>query len=256
MKFDTIHSYLEGIGSDTSIPLNHAKVLYDFILAKKPSECLELGFGHGVSSCYTAAALDEIGSGHLTSVDIVPAMKWQKPSIEELLSLTKLSNYVTVMREKTSYTWFLKKMIEENSSSDQCKPIYDFCFIDGPHNWAVDGLGFFLVDKLLKNDGWILFDDLKWTYAEKLKQGQTHSGGFSLFEMGDDERNTPHVDLIFRLLVMEHPDYSEFRIEDDWWAWAHKISSSEKKLIVKITNNSIPIRAARKIGRILQSINK
>lgn len=256
MKFHTIYSYIKNIPHTTGIPPNHGKVLYDFILAKKPKECLELGFGHGVSSLYTAAALDEIGSGHLTSVDLVSAMKWQKPSIEELLSLTKLSNYVSIVREKTGYTWFLKKMIEANSSSGQCSPIYDFCFIDGCKHWTVDGLAFFLVDKLLKRGGWILFDDLKWTYAGKFKQGQTQSGGISLLEMGEDEINTPHVDLIFRLLVMGHPDYSEFRIEDDWWAWAHKISSSEKKLIVKVTNNSIPFRAARKIGWILQSINK
>ena len=253
MKFDTICSYLEGIGSASAISPKRGKVLYDFILAKKPSECLELGFGHGVSSLYTAAAMDEIGSGHLTSVDLVSAMKWQKPSIEELLSLTKLSNYVSVVREKTGYTWFLKKIIEENSSSDQCKPIYDFCFIDGCKNWTVDGFAFFLVDKLLKHDGWILFDDLKWTYAhKKYKQGETQSGGISLLEMGEDEINTPHVDLIFRLLVMKHPDYSEFRIEDDWWAWAHKKPGAKKKLIVSgVQSSSIIPRALRRIKRLI-----
>jgi predicted O-methyltransferase YrrM len=86
MKFETICSYLEGIGSGAAIPASRAKGLYEFILAKKPSECLELGFAQGVSSCYTAAALDEFGTGHLTSVDLVPAMKWQKPAIEELLA--------------------------------------------------------------------------------------------------------------------------------------------------------------------------
>ena len=252
MKFDTIQSLLEGIGPETSIPASHGKSLYDFILAKKPAECLEIGFAHGVSSCYLAAALDEVGSGHLTSVDIVRAMKWQKPSIEELLSKTKLSSYVSVVRENTSYTWFLKKMIEENSSSDGCKPIYDFCFIDGPHNWTIDGFGFYLVDKLLKQDSWILFDDLKWTYASKYEGGQTHSGGLSLLEMGKDEIYTPHVDLIFRLLVMTHPDYSEFMIENDWWGWAHKKPGTERKLTAFTTpKGPILPRALRKIKRLL-----
>ena len=114
MKFETICSFLETLNLETATSPDYGKRLYDFILAKKPSECLELGFAHSASSCYTAAALDEIGKGHLTSVDIVPAMEWQKPAIEELLSKTKLEKYVTVMRENTSYNWFLKKKIEEN----------------------------------------------------------------------------------------------------------------------------------------------
>jgi hypothetical protein len=197
--------------------------------------------------------LDEIGTGHLNSVDIVPAMKWQKPSIEELLSKTNLGKYVTVVRENTSYNWFLKKKIEET----QGKQIYDFCFIDGSKNWTVDGLAFFLVDKLLKGDGWILFDDLKWTYETKISQGQAQSGGISLLEMGEDEITTPHIDLIFRLLVMQHPDYSEFKIENDWWAWAHKIPGTKKKLIVSNTKRkSILFRAASRIGRLLKSIKR
>lgn len=48
--------------------------------------------------------------------------------------------------------------------------------------------------------------------------------------MGEDELHSPHIELIFRLLVMQHPDYSEFKIQSDWWAWAHKINSSSKTL--------------------------
>lgn len=235
MKFDQIHSLVKGI---PFINPKQAKILYEFILDKKPSECLELGFAHGTSSCYVAAALDEIGEGHLTCVDLIPAMGWQKPSIEELLSKTGLQKYVTVEREMTSYTWFLKKKIESNSDSGICKAIYDFCFIDGAKNWTIDSCAFFLVDKLLKDDGWILFDDLKWTYSSKLSRGKTHSDGISLREMGEDELNTPHLELIFNLLVMQHQDYSEFNIIDDWWGFAHKkIAASKKTLFIEESYN-------------------
>ena len=47
------------------------------------------------------------------------------------------------------------------------------------------------------------------------------------------------------------------KVENNWWAWAHKISSPEKKLIVPSPeDNSILFRAVRKIVRILRSINK
>ena len=70
-----------------------------------------------------------------------------------------LGHRVTIHREINSYTWFLKKKIAGQSANGKCEPCYDFCFIDGAKNWTIDGLAFFLVDKLLKADGWILFDD-------------------------------------------------------------------------------------------------
>ena len=60
--------------------------------------------------------------------------------------------------EPKSYLWRLMKIIEQNS-----EPIYDFIFIDGGHDWYTTGYAFFLVDKLLKPGGYILFDDLDWT---------------------------------------------------------------------------------------------
>ena len=223
MKFETVRSHVEGIPYTQP---RWGELLYNFIVEHKPAECLELGFAHGVASCYIAAALDEIGAGRLTAVDLLDA-DWRKPSIEDLLSRAGLQRYVTVVRERTTYNWFLKKKIEENSSSKGCEPVYDFCFIDGPKNWNVDGLAFFLVDKLLRPGGWILFDDLYWTYGAK---GGEQTDGISHRTMGEDELNTPHIDLVFRLLVQQHPDYSEFKIQGDWWAWAHKVSAPSKSL--------------------------
>lgn len=219
MKFNEISFLVQGV---PYISQERGKELYEFILNKKPLRVLELGFAHGTSSCYIAAALDEIGKGNLTTVDLVSSKIKNKPSIEELLAKSGLERYVTINREVTSYTWFLKKKIEENSSLNICQPIYDFCFIDGSKNWTIDSSAFFLVDKLLKQDGWILFDDFKWTYAKKLSKGKSHSDGISIREMGEDERNVPHIELIFRLLVMQHPNYSDFNITDKNWAWAHK----------------------------------
>ena len=98
-------------------------------------------------------------------------------------------------------------MIEDCTQGAVCKPIYDFCFIDGAQNWSIDGLAFFLVDKLLKPGGWLLFDDLKWTYAEKEKRKDI-SDGVTIRALGEDEKLQPHVELVFELLVKQHPHYS------------------------------------------------
>ena len=252
MKFEVVRSQLEGI---PYIDPKRAQVLYNFIIENKPSECLELGFAHGVSSCYIAAALDELGAGRLTSVDLIPSMTWQDPAIEELLTKTGLAKYVSVKRERTTYTWFLKKMIEKQSSGNNCQPIYDFCFIDGPKNWTIDSSAFFLADKLLKEGGWILFDDFGWKYGNREQMY-----GIPLEDMGDDERNTPHIERIFKLLVMQHPNYSEFRVEEDDWAWARKVASPSKTLTLKETtvqfdgdnhsNTTFPARVLHKLANL------
>lgn len=56
-----------------------------------------------------------------------------------------------------SYCWTLAKHCENK------KPFIDYCFIDGPHTFAIDALAFFIVDKYLKVGGYIDFDDYSWT---------------------------------------------------------------------------------------------
>ena len=122
--------------------------LYNFICKEKPSSILELGHAHGASTIYMAAALDEIGSGVIETVDLSAAQD-RDPNLEKLTLDSGLNEFINIFREKNSYTWFLKKKIENCTSGHICEPIYDFCFIDGPKNWTIDGLAFFLVSKLL-----------------------------------------------------------------------------------------------------------
>lgn len=228
MQFDTIAAQLKGIPFTTP---ERGRKLYDFILQNKPKHCLELGFAHGVASCYIAAALDEIGTGTLTCVDLVSDSS-RSPSLTDLLQKTELDQKVDVRicREQTSYNWFLKKEIEAQTNKDgNCTPLYDFCFIDGAKNWTIDGLAFFLVDKLMQTEGWILFDDLNWSY---LVAGHDSSDGIEAATLSTDERAEPHVDRIFKLLVMQHPHYSNFKITDSTWAWAQKVKCATKTLSI------------------------
>ena len=225
MKFEGAYDILHDI---PFLDSRRARILYDFILREKPSECLELGFAHGVSSCYIAAALQELGRGHLTSVDLLLSID-RKPNLEDLLARTGLASYVTPVREHTSYNWFLKKRIEELLRAGKSLPTYDFCFIDGSKNWTIDGFAFVLVDKLLREGGWILFDDYDWTYGATGRDG---TDGINHLELGPDELNEPHIEAVVRLLVAQHPEYAEVRIEDGVWAYAHKVRSSHRTFVV------------------------
>ncbi|HEY7765844.1 MAG TPA: class I SAM-dependent methyltransferase [Aestuariivirgaceae bacterium] len=222
MTFEEAHRHLKGI---PHIGDEQAFELYRFIAREKPKVCLELGHAHGASSAYMAAALDDFG-GHLDTVDLVSARD-RVPNLEGLLAKMGLEARVAIHREINSYTWFLKKKIAAQSVGGLCEPCYDFCFIDGAKNWTMDGFAFFLVDKLLKPAGWILFDDYNFTYEKYMKRREVLDG-ISLRELGPDQRAGAQVEQIFNLLVRQHPSYSNFIVQNNSWAWAQKVPDGRK----------------------------
>lgn len=219
MKFENIRDILKGI---PHTPPEDGLILYNFVLENKLQNILELGFQHGVSTLYMAAAMDEIGNGKITTIDNLTAKEVQ-PTIIELADKTGLSKYINPVFANSSYNWELMKLIERNTKSNNCDPVFDFCFIDGAHNWETDGFAFFLVDKLIKKDSFILFDDLYWTYSESKGLKDTDFVKY----MADDEKNTPQVELIIKYLVAHHPNYEIIEIRDRW-AWVKKKGIIEK----------------------------
>lgn len=57
-----------------------------------------------------------------------------------------------------SYNWSLMKLLTENNH----QRLFDYCFLDGAHTFAVDALTFFLCDKMVKAGGYLDFDDYHW----------------------------------------------------------------------------------------------
>ncbi len=219
MKFEEIYSIVGGV---KYIKTKNSQFLYDFILKEKLTHILELGIAHGTATCYMAAALQELGKGSITAVDLLKNSF--KPSAEEQLQRSGLSEIANVVRMQTSYTWFLHDDILRNTKDNTCNEIYDLCIIDGPKNWTIDGAAFFFADKLLKKNAWIIFDDYNWTYAaadnrRDITDGITHR------LLSAEEKEIPHVRDIFELLVKQHPCYGNFMLlEDSGWALAQKIS--------------------------------
>ena len=155
----TLHARLKDIPHMT---IEQSEKLSRFITENSIYNVLELGFSQGVSTCYIAFTLKELQrtGAHVTTIDL----EWARdasPNVEQLAKEFGLEELLTVVYEAKSYTWTLMEMIEQGRHST-----FDFCYIDGAHSWDTDGFAFFLVDKLLKRGGWILFDDLDWAYDE------------------------------------------------------------------------------------------
>lgn len=251
MKFEDISSL---VGHVPFIINKNARRLYDLILKEKRTNILELGIAHGTATCFMAAALEELGGGTITAVDLIDAKDYFKPSAEDQLEKTGLSRFVTIKRMKTGYTWFLHDDIVKNTKNNICNEIYDLCIIDGPKNWTIDGAAFFFVDKLLKKDGWIIFDDYKWTYTSADSNSES-TDGITHRSLSKDEQEIPHIREVFEFLVKQHPHYGNLMVLDDGsWAFAQKTMVGDKtyRVVYEETLKDMAIKAFYKIYRTIK----
>ena len=217
MEFEQVAAAVQGIPFMS--PALGRRV-YDHVRRTRPEQVLELGTAHGVSAAYIAAALEANGLGHVTTVDHGGAVF--DPPPDRVLADANLAHRVTIVHEHSSYNWFLKQQIESASDdAGNCRPRYDFCYLDGCKNFNVDGLAVVLIEKLLRPDGWLLMDDLEWTYEHNpaiAPQGD----GRPLGPISHSERSEPHLLAVFELIVKQHPAFTKFIREDAWYGWAQK----------------------------------
>jgi predicted O-methyltransferase YrrM len=182
------------------------------------SSLLELGIFHGKSTAYMAAILEAMGRGRLVAIDRVDA-EAKNPNVYQVLRSLQLAHRVQVYLEPRSLTWRLMRLIEEHES-----PCFDFCYFDGGHSWDVTGYAFFLVDRLLKPGGWVVFDDLDWTYERMIKPGQPLPD--FLARIPEEERRTAQVRKVWDLLVGRSTTYERHDVIGNWGIARKRISSA------------------------------
>src|SRR3712207_8365464 len=113
------------------------RLVYDHVRATRPEAVLELGTAHGVGAAYLAAGLEDNGAGRLTTVDFAGAT--YDPPPEAVLARAGLAHRVEVVREFSSYTWWLKEQVQRRSDrAGNVDPLYDFAYLDGAKNWTIE----------------------------------------------------------------------------------------------------------------------
>lgn len=190
----------EQIGPLPYMTLEQAGIFYDFITGNHLENCLELGCFHGVSTAYIAGALQDLGSGHLTTIDLTTAVQ-RTPNVDSVLRRVGLRQYVDVFLEPRSFNWRLMKFLEEDRYES-----FDLCYIDGGHTWYDTGFAYCLVERLLKPGGWIVFDDLHFTFRDSSNRDKPW-----VRRMPDEEQITPQISRVFELLVETDPHFGSFR---------------------------------------------
>lgn len=191
-----------------------ATFMQNFVIKHDIKDIIEIGFFHGKSSAYFAAILEDLGRGHLVTIDRDTARQ-RTPNIECILSSLDLTHRVSPIYAERSYTWEMAKMIEAKP-----RPQFDLCYFDGDHLWDGTGFGFMLVDILLRPGGWIIFDDLKWTIDAAIRDRRKVPRSWRA--CSKDEQAVPAVKMVFDLLV-PHLGYTERATANSgWWGIARK----------------------------------
>jgi predicted O-methyltransferase YrrM len=219
MKFGDAARIVAGI-PPPHIPADRGRLLYEHIRGNKPGELLELGTARGGSAVFLGAALEANGAGHLLSVDST-RWRWRNPTPQEVLSNAGLAHRVTLDKRFSTYTWFLKSEIEKRiDENGAVHPAYDFIFLDGAKNWSTDGLAVLLAERLLRPGGWLLLDDLGWSYDQHWNSAWHYE--IEVAKLSKEERAEPHLRAVYDLLIKTNPAFDQFLIQDDWWGWARK----------------------------------
>lgn len=203
---EEVFAVVEGV---PNMNRKHGQIMTDFIREHRIRNVLELGFNHGVSTSYIAAA----ARGCVVTIDLASRLNL-KPSLEEHLSALGLLSKVCIFYEHTTYNWRLRAFLRMDP-----RPAFDLCFIDGAHTWEADALAFLLSVQLLQGGGFIIFDDLNYSFDKSPWWQQRRSAELATLPI--DEQSTSHVREIFELLVKPHPEIAE-AWEGDCWAYAQK----------------------------------
>jgi predicted O-methyltransferase YrrM len=217
------------------------RLIYDHIRSSGARDVLELGTAHGVGAAYMAAA-----GANVTTVDFAGAA--YDPAPEE--TARRAGVQFTIVREFSTYTWWLKEQIAARADAHgNVEPAYDFVYLDGAKNWTIDGLAVVLVEKLLRPGGWLLMDDLGWTYAQA--SGREATDGIVHRELSGPDRTEPHLRAIFDLIVAQHPNFTELRRQDEWWGWARKAPGEPRRYTVETSRplGALAAGAALKLAR-------
>jgi predicted O-methyltransferase YrrM len=249
-SFDDVAAAVAGV---PFMAPEQGRIVYDHVRATAASAVLELGTAHGVGAAYLAAALPP--GGRLTTVDFAGAA--YDPTPEDVLARAGVADRVDVVRRHSTYTWWLKEQGAARSDTHgNVEPYLDFVYLDGAKNFTIDGLAVVLVEKLLRPGGWLLMDDLDWTYAQH--RGREATDGIVHRELSAAEREEPHLRAVLELVVAQHPSFSEVRVQDDWWAWARKAPGEPRRYTVETSRplGALAANAARRAARRARALRR
>ena len=157
----------------------------------------ELGIYEGSTAL---AILQKRPQAQVSLFDYASQLEAMSPKFDDYAD--RVTFYPNSPRHLDSYNWPLMQMIVADK-----EPQFDYVFLDGAHTFAIDGLSFFLCDRLLKPGGYLDFDDYTWrlrgSSLDPSKVPETAQ------QYTDEQIDAAQVRMIVDHLVKPDPRYRE-----------------------------------------------
>ena len=125
-----------------------------------------------------------------------------------------VADHVDLLFTDNGYVWWMKQQLERGDSQH-----YGLVYLDGAHDWFVDGFATLLLDRFLIPGGVAVFDDLDWSFASSAAPDIVARAS----AMTPDVAREPHVRKVWELLLQTDPRWGEFE-ERDGWGIARKLT--------------------------------
>jgi predicted O-methyltransferase YrrM len=224
------------------------RIAFDHLVATGARDVLDIGTCYGTSAAYFAAAVIANGGGRVTSVDSGrfddsgPALEWVETGLRD----SGVRDVVELVRiEDSSYAWWLKEQVERFSDADgRCEPQYDFVYLDGAKSLTIDGVSVLFIERLLRPGGWLLLDDIEWTYTTNPEVVQTEGVHYP---MSDAELHEPHIRAVLELIIKPSGAFSVIRRQEEGqWAWAQKSAGGDRTRYEVYYEQSLTDRVLRR----------
>jgi predicted O-methyltransferase YrrM len=133
-----------------SLPQAEGQALHELLLREKLERTLETGLGNGLSCLFFCQAHEVRGSGRHTAID-----PWQSARFKSvgLLNAKRAGLDGRLRFFEAPAHEVLPRLAAEGE-------VFDFAFIDGRHVFDYVFVDFFHIDQLLREGGYLAFDDL------------------------------------------------------------------------------------------------
>ncbi len=154
----------------SSVFYSSGSILYHLIREFKPTKTLEVGFAYGLSTLFICQALADNGQGAHIAIDPYQDRKFRSIGLLNI-ERASLSNYLQFYPRPS-----FQVLAELNAQ----KATFDFAFIDGSHLFDFIMVDFFFIDRMLTDNGFIVFDDLWLPSVRKVISFVLHNRAYRL----------------------------------------------------------------------------